>query len=122
MEQINNIMIQLLDTLQPKTRNFKSSRNTSVQPKASQSAPLEVKASGSKEVPIALESDVEEINPMREGETKPRRLSTEKPDPPKEEERPSQLPQQQLLRLQQLRQLQRVRCTAEGQKEGLQEV
>ncbi|RYP21448.1 hypothetical protein DL765_002238 [Monosporascus sp. GIB2] len=39
------------------------------------------KTGGSKEVPIALESDVEEINPLREGETKPRRWSTEKPDP-----------------------------------------
>ncbi|RYP12674.1 hypothetical protein DL765_007213 [Monosporascus sp. GIB2] len=54
-----------------------------VQPKASESAPPEAKAGGSKEVPIALESDVEEINPLREGETKPRRWSTEKPDPPK---------------------------------------
>ncbi|RYP63170.1 hypothetical protein DL771_009401 [Monosporascus sp. 5C6A] len=60
----------LLDTYPPKTQSSKSSRSTSVQPKASQSAPLEVKAGGSKEVPIALESDVEEINPLREGETK----------------------------------------------------
>ncbi|RYP06347.1 hypothetical protein DL765_009526 [Monosporascus sp. GIB2] len=64
-----------------KTRSSKSSRSTSVQPKALESAPPEVKAGGSKEVPIALESDVEEINPLREGETKPRRWSTEKPDP-----------------------------------------
>ncbi|RYP13309.1 hypothetical protein DL765_006932 [Monosporascus sp. GIB2] len=71
-----SMMIQLLGA-----RSFKSSRNASVQPKASESAPPEVKAGGSKEVPIALESDVEEINPLREGETKPRRWSIKKPDP-----------------------------------------
>ncbi|RYP61909.1 hypothetical protein DL770_009676 [Monosporascus sp. CRB-9-2] len=57
------------------------------------------RASSSKEVPVAApvaafvaafvavpeESDVEEINPLREGEKKPRRWSTEKPDPPKRE-------------------------------------
>ncbi|RYP15327.1 hypothetical protein DL765_005783 [Monosporascus sp. GIB2] len=57
------------------------SRSISVQPKALESAPPKVKAGGSKEVLIALESDVEEINPLRESETKPRRWSTEKPDP-----------------------------------------
>ncbi|RYP22453.1 hypothetical protein DL765_001665 [Monosporascus sp. GIB2] len=73
---------ELLDAFQrQRTRSSKSSRSTSVQPKASESAPPKVKAGGSKEVPVALESDVEEINPLREGETKPRRWSTEKPDP-----------------------------------------
>ncbi|RYP24069.1 hypothetical protein DL765_000797 [Monosporascus sp. GIB2] len=73
---MNSMIIQLLGA-----RSSKSSRSISVQPKASESAPSEVKAGGSKEVPIALESDVEEINPLREGETKPRRWSTEKPNP-----------------------------------------
>ncbi|RYO82070.1 hypothetical protein DL764_009671 [Monosporascus ibericus] len=66
-------------------------------PKASQSAQPEVRASGSKEAPVAVEeSNVEELNPIREGETKPRRWSTEqpkKPNPPKraknEEVKPS---------------------------------
>ncbi|RYP05688.1 hypothetical protein DL765_009760 [Monosporascus sp. GIB2] len=62
MERLENAMMQLLDTLQ--SQSHKSSRNTSVQPKASQSAPPEVKAGDSKE---------------------PRRWSTEKPDPPKRE-------------------------------------
>ncbi|RYP11810.1 hypothetical protein DL765_007590 [Monosporascus sp. GIB2] len=80
VDRLENAMMQLLDTLQAKS--YKSSRSASVQPKASESAPPpEVKAGGSKEVPIALESDVEEINLLREGETKPRRWSTEKPDP-----------------------------------------
>ncbi|RYP16758.1 hypothetical protein DL765_004935 [Monosporascus sp. GIB2] len=69
------------DKYQQKTRSSKSSRSTNVQPKALESAPPEVKAGGSKEVLIALESDVEEINPLREGETKPGRWSTKKPDP-----------------------------------------
>ncbi|RYP18418.1 hypothetical protein DL765_003930 [Monosporascus sp. GIB2] len=84
---------ELLDTLQSKSykssRSHKSSRSTSVQPKASQSAPPpEVKASGSKEVPIALESDMEEINPLREGETKPRSSSSGGP-PKKKKDRHS---------------------------------
>ncbi|RYP11527.1 hypothetical protein DL765_007759 [Monosporascus sp. GIB2] len=83
VDRLENAMIQLLDAFQrQKTRSFKSSRSTSVQPKASENAPPpEVKAGGSKEVPIALESDMEEINPLREGETKPGRWSTKKPNP-----------------------------------------
>ncbi|RYP08205.1 hypothetical protein DL765_008870 [Monosporascus sp. GIB2] len=67
--------------VEDETRGFKSSRSISVQPKASESALPKVKAGGSKEVPIALGNDMEEINPLREGEAKPRRWSTEKPDP-----------------------------------------
>ncbi|RYP13826.1 hypothetical protein DL765_006698 [Monosporascus sp. GIB2] len=88
VDRLENAMMQLLDTLQAKS--YKSSRSTSMQPKALESAPPEVKAGGSKEVPIALESNMEEINLLREGETKPKRWSTEKPnlqkpDPPKKE-------------------------------------
>ncbi|RYP20121.1 hypothetical protein DL765_002963 [Monosporascus sp. GIB2] len=82
VERLEDAMMRLLEILESKSlKSSKSSRSTSVQPKASQSAPPEVKAGGSKEVPIALESDVEEINPLRAGETKPGRWSTEKPDP-----------------------------------------
>ncbi|RYP14238.1 hypothetical protein DL765_006518 [Monosporascus sp. GIB2] len=87
MDRLEDAIIQLLDVFQrQKTRSSKSSRSTSVQPKALKSAPPEVKAGGSKEVPVVLESDVEEINLLREGEKKPRRWSTKKPnplDPPK---------------------------------------
>ncbi|RYP61963.1 hypothetical protein DL771_009937 [Monosporascus sp. 5C6A] len=68
MERLSEMVIQFLDN---------------VQPKKSESAKPEVKASGPKEVLIAVESDVEEINPLREGEARPRRWFTEKPDPPK---------------------------------------
>ncbi|RYP09777.1 hypothetical protein DL765_008333 [Monosporascus sp. GIB2] len=56
-------------------------RELKLQNQKTESALPEVKVGGSKEVPIALESNVEEINLLREGETKLRRWSTEKPDP-----------------------------------------
>ncbi|RYP70033.1 hypothetical protein DL771_005724 [Monosporascus sp. 5C6A] len=69
VEQLNEMMIQFLDAFHlERTQSPKSPK---------------IKASGLKEVPIAVKSDVEEINPLREGETKPKRWSIKKPDAPK---------------------------------------
>ncbi|RYP78561.1 hypothetical protein DL771_000514 [Monosporascus sp. 5C6A] len=68
IKRLNEMVIRFLDTMDPKPK----SPSASAQPKKSESAKPEVKASGSKEVPIAVESKVKEID-----------LLTEKPDPPK---------------------------------------
>ncbi|RYP45055.1 hypothetical protein DL769_011484 [Monosporascus sp. CRB-8-3] len=101
MERMNSIVERLLDIPQfggvpqqgpPQPKATRSSRSASTR----RSAPQDVQGTGgSQEAPIAVESDVEEINPLREGETQPRRWSTEKPDSPKREKSEEKKPRKE---------------------------